>query len=217
MLSVTDQGEGIPAAVLPQIFEPFFTTKVRGTGTGLGLATVYGIVKRSNGHIIVDSERGRGTKIRIYLPRVAGRAELRDASQDPGKARGGSETVLVVEDEPAVRTVVRRFLEMSGYTVVEASNAAEAMRFVEQHPHKIDLLLTDVIMPGQSGPELAKRVLEAQPEVKVLYMSGYPGEFIARHGVSDAGRGYLQKPFSREQLVLKTREVLDDERARSRD
>jgi CheY-like chemotaxis protein len=216
MLAVCDEGEGIPPSVLPQIFEPFFTTKVRGTGTGLGLATVYGIVKRSNGHIIVKSESGRGTEIRIYLPRVAGRAEAGRVARRPERAEGGSEMVLVVEDEPAVRSLARRFLESSGYTVAEAGDAAEAMAFVTQNPGKIDLLLTDVIMPEQSGPELAKRVRVIQPDVKILYMSGYPGEFIARYGVSNAELGYLQKPFSREQLIVKTREVLDaPRRARS--
>ena len=209
LLSIEDEGQGIQPDVMPQIFEPFFTTKGHGTGTGLGLATVYGIVKRSHGHIGVDSEPGKGTKFRIYLPRTGHPRSTEAQTTETQKVVPGNETILVVEDEPAVRRLARKFLETNGYRVVEARDAAEAMEAAQLHSGTIDLLLTDVIMPEFSGPELAKRLRERQPDLKVLYMSGYPGEFIERHGVSQQEQGYLQKPFSSEALAIKTREVLD--------
>ena len=209
LLAVKDVGQGMDEDTLPQIFEPFFTTKAAGTGTGLGLATVYGIIKQSQGHIFVDSESGKGTVFSIYLPlHAAPRPKMNPAAQQV-RALSGRETVLIVEDEPSVRRLTRKFLEISGYQVVEAADVAEAIRVTKDRTGSIDLLLTDVIMPKLSGPELAKRLRKIKPDLKVLYMSGYPGEFIARHGVSGAEMGYLQKPFSQEALAGKMREVLD--------
>ena len=209
LLSVTDAGEGMDEDTLAQIFEPFFTTKEAGTGTGLGLATVYGIIKQSQGHIFVDSESARGTVFNVYQPLHAGPGEQMRPAAEKVRSLPGKETVLVVEDEPAVRRLTRRFLELSGYEVVEAAHVAEAIHATEDHSGSIDLLLTDVIMPDLSGPELAKKLRKIKPDLKVLYMSGYPGEFIARHGVSGAEMAYLQKPFSQEALAGKMREVLD--------
>ena len=194
---------------LSQIFEPFFTTKAPGSGTGLGLATVYGIIKQCQGHIRVDSQPGIGTTFRIYLPVGSGSPSGDGVEEDTPSIVRGTETVLIVEDEPAVRKLTRRFLEISGYTVVEAATVADAIRAAESSDGAIDLLLTDVIMPDLSGPELAKRLRTLQPELKVLYMSGYPDEFIARHGLSEAEMGYLHKPFSQEALTGKMRQVLD--------
>jgi two-component system cell cycle sensor histidine kinase/response regulator CckA len=209
LLSVQDEGAGILPELMPRIFEPFFTTKESGTGTGLGLATVYGIIKRSKGYISVDSRPQEGTRFRIYLPRTGESSEPGQVVSETPVVVPGDETILVVEDEPAVRHLARKFLEVNGYTVVEARDAAEAMNAVQDHVGTIDLLLTDVIMPLLSGPELAKRLRERQPDLKVLYMSGYPGEFIERHGVTQQEQGYLQKPFSSDALAIKTREVLD--------
>ncbi len=209
LLSVEDQGQGMDSDTLSQIFEPFFTTKAPGSGTGLGLATVYGIVKQSDGHIAVESEPGKGTTFRIYLPVRSVEQEVQLKTDAVGPAWPGKETVLIVEDEPAVRRLTRRFLEASGYKVVEASNVGDAIRMTEGNTEKIDLLLTDVIMPELSGPELAKRLRVFLPSLKVLYMSGYPGEFIARHGISNTEMAYLQKPFSQAALTGKMREVLD--------
>ncbi len=209
LLAVKDIGQGMDEETLSQIFEPFFTTKAAGTGTGLGLATVYGIIKQSQGHISVDSESGRGTVFSIYLPLHAAPRLKMDPAAQQVRTLPGRETVLIVEDEPAVRRLTRKFLEISGYQVVEAVDVAEAISATKDHTGSIDLLLTDVIMPDLSGPELAKRLRKIKPDLKVLYMSGYPGEFIARHGVSGAEMGYLQKPFSQEALAGKMREVLD--------
>ena len=209
LLSVRDIGRGMDEDTLAQIFEPFFTTKAAGTGTGLGLATVYGIIKQSQGSISVDSESGRGTVVNIYLPLHAAPREKMGPTAEQVRALPDEETVLVVEDEPAVRRLTRRFLEISGYQVVKAADVGEAIRATKAHTGSIDLLLTDVIMPDLSGPELTKRLRKIKPDLKVLYMSGYPGEFIARHGVSDAEMGYLQKPFTQEALAGKMREVLD--------
>jgi two-component system cell cycle sensor histidine kinase/response regulator CckA len=208
LLSVQDEGQGMDSETLSQVFEPFFTTKPAGSGTGLGLATVYGIVKQTGGHISVKSEPGRGTTFQVYFPiRAEGPAQVDEKPHDP--AATGKETVLLVEDEPAVRNLTRRFLESSGYTVIEAGSVADAIRAAEDSSARIDLLLTDVIMPEVSGPELAKRLQALLPTLKVLYMSGYPGDFIARHGVSNTETAYLQKPFSQEDLRGKLRKVLD--------
>jgi len=208
MLAVTDTGAGMDASVRAHLFEPFFTTKEVGKGTGLGLATVYGIVKQSGGYISVYSEPGRGTSFKIYLPRIETPAATPPGPQKGGAARG-SETVLVVEDEPAVLTLSRRALEAQGYVVLAASDAAAALRVVERHGGTIHLLLTDVVMPGLSGRELADRLVAQRPGIRVLYMSGYPGDAVVQHGTLPSGSAFLQKPFSPDGLARKVRDVLD--------
>jgi PAS domain S-box-containing protein len=208
MLAVTDTGTGMDAAVRAHLFEPFFTTKEVGKGTGLGLATVYGIVKQSGGYISVYSEPGRGSSFKIYLPRIATPADEPAGPQKGGPAPG-SETVLVVEDEPAVLTLSRRALEAQGYVVLAASDPLAALRVVEHHGGTIHLLLTDVVMPGLSGRELADRLTAQRPGMRVLYMSGYPGDAVVQHGTLPSGSAFLQKPFSPDGLARKVRDVLD--------
>jgi PAS domain S-box-containing protein len=208
MLAVTDSGTGMEATVRAHLFEPFFTTKEVGKGTGLGLATVYGIVKQSGGYISVYSEPGQGSSFKIYLPRITAPAGPAGAAQKTGAERG-TETVLVVEDEPAVLTLSRRALEAHGYVVLAATDAAAAMRIVERHGGTIHLLVTDVVMPGLSGRELADRLTSRRPGIRVLYMSGYPGDAVVQHGALPLGSAFLQKPFSADGLARKVRDVLD--------
>jgi len=208
MVAVTDTGVGMDATVRAHLFEPFFTTKEVGKGTGLGLATVYGIVKQSDGYISVYSEVGRGTSFKIYLPRIDTPAPVQ-ASPAKDRPDRGTETILVVEDEPAVLSLSRRALEAQGYVVLAASDAAAAMRVVERHGGTIHLLLTDVVMPGLSGRELADRLATRRPGIRVLYMSGYPGDAVVQHGALPHGSAFLQKPFSPDGLARKVRDVLD--------
>jgi CheY-like chemotaxis protein len=190
------------------IFEPFFTTKEKGKGTGLGLSTVYGIVKQSGGYIFAHSELGAGTTFRIYLPRVA------DPAAQPGAAKhaqgpvGGSETVLLVEDEESVRELVRETLCSKGYTVMEASDGVSGMKVAETYQGKIDILVTDVVMPGMSGRDLAQRISASRPDIRVLYLSGYTEDAIIHEGVLDPGTAFLQKPFTLQALARKVRDVL---------
>ena len=207
MLAVSDTGTGIDAKDQAHVFEPFFTTKHHGTG--LGLATVYGVVKQSGGHIWLYSEQGHGTTFKIYLPRVEDAPEAVEPIQVQTESVGGSETVLLVEDAESLREVARIFLEMSGYTVLEAANGGEALATAALHQGPIHLLMTDVVMPGMSGAQLAERLTHLYPEMKVLYISGYTANAIIHHGVLEPGVSLLQKPFSRETLVRKVREVLD--------
>src|SRR6266498_2394674 len=208
MLAVSDTGAGMDATVRAHLFEPFFTTKEVGKGTGLGLATVYGIVKQSGGYISVYSEPGHGSSFKIYLPRIATPARAAAGPQKGGPARG-TETVLVVEDEPAVLSLSRRALEAQGYVVLAASDAASALRVVERHGGMIHLLLTDVVMPGLSGRELADQLAGQRPGIRVLYMSGYPGDAVVQHGTLPSGSAFLQKPFSPDGLARKVRDLLD--------
>jgi PAS domain S-box-containing protein len=211
MLAVSDTGTGMSAETVAHIFEPFYTTKESGRGTGLGLSTVYGIVKQSGGYVWVYSELGRGTTFKVYLPRVDEAVEaLPVAKATPQeRVKMGTETVLLVEDEPDLRELTRTVLAAKGYTVVEARNAEEAERLAESNGAKIHLLLTDVIMPGISGRELAKRILARQPSMRVLYMSGYTYNVIAQGGTLERGVSFLQKPFTPSALVEKVRDVLD--------
>lgn len=211
MLAVSDTGIGMDEQTRARIFEPFFTTKELGKGTGLGLAVVYGIVKQSGGNIWVYSEPGKGTCFKVYLP-VAGVSDSEKPRKcEPDIIARGSETVLLVEDEGEVRALARESLERSGYRVLEASNGNEALEVCEHCPERIDLLLTDVVMPGMSGLELAKRLASLQPDMKVLYTSGYTDDTVIRHGALESGMAYIQKPFGSTTLSGKVREVLDAE------
>ena len=208
MFAVTDTGTGMDATVRAHLFEPFFTTKEVGKGTGLGLATVYGIVKQSDGYISVSSEPGRGSSFKVYLPRL----DARPRTSSPaikGLAGRGTETILVVEDEPAVLALSRRALEAHGYVVLAASDATTALRLVERHGGTIHLLLTDVVMPGMSGRDLADQLAARRSGTRVLYMSGYPGDAVVQHGELHPGASFLQKPFSADGLARKVRDVLD--------
>jgi len=208
MLSVTDTGCGMDAKTKAHIFEPFFTTKEFGKGTGLGLSTVYGIVKQSGGSVWVYSEVGIGTTFKIYLPCVTPALETAARSDKPEKIAGGSQTILIVEDEAALLEVTQRSLEAFGYVILAANSPADAMRISESHPGPIHLLVTDVIMPGMSGDQLASRLSASRPEMKVLYVSGYTDDTIVRHGVLEPGLAFLQKPFSPRTLARKAEEIL---------
>ena len=199
------------ATTQAHIFEPFFTTKEQGKGTGLGLSTVYGVIRQSGGHIWVYSEPGLGTTFKIYLPRVAATMEslAQVAAPAESDAVRGTETILVVEDEPNLRYLARQYLEKQGYRILEAADGAAAMQIVVAHEGTIHLLLTDVIMPGMNGRELAQRILELRPQTRVLYMSGYTENVIGRNGTLDAGIRLLQKPFTLRDLKTIVREVLD--------
>ena len=209
MLAVSDTGTGIDPEIQSQIFEPFFTTKERDKGTGLGLATVYGVVKQSGGYIAVDSEKGKGACFSVYLPRVeqpVPTAEIKTGA--PANIRG-SETVLLVEDAEPLRKLANMFLRDSGYNVLTAADGREALEVARNHAGPIHLLLTDVVMPGINGRVLAERLAPRQPGMKVLYMSGYTDSFIAGHGVLEAGTHLLHKPFTQDVLARKVRDVLD--------
>jgi len=211
MLAISDTGQGMDSETQSHIFEPFFTTKGL-KGTGLGLSTVYGIVKQSGGYIWVSSEPSKGTTFKIYLPRVAEKAESPAQVAAPAEvaaAEPGTETILLVEDEANLRYLARQFLEKQGYRVIEAADGAVAMQIAVAHDGIIHLLLTDVIMPGMNGRELAQRVSEIRPNTKVLYMSGYTENVIGHNGTLDAGVRLLQKPFTLHDLKNKVREVLD--------
>ena len=209
MLAVSDTGMGMSPETVAHIFEPFFTTKASGQGTGLGLSTVYGIVKQSGGYIWVYSEPGKGTTFKVYLPRVTEQAESKPGAVKLPTAGMGSETILLVEDEEAVRELASRILSAKGYSVVAAKSTQEAEQFVAKNAGEIHLLLTDIIMPGTSGRELARRITAHHPRTRVLYMSGYTDNVLAQGGVLEAGLSFLQKPFTPGALVQKVRDVLD--------
>ena len=212
MLAVTDTGTGMDKATLARMFDPFFTTKGIGKGTGLGLSTVFGIVQQSGGSVWVYSELGTGTTFKVYLPRVDAAVDATGANEAPTTLRG-SETILLVEDDDQVRAVARGILLKSGYHVIEARNAGEALLHSEKHPGTIHLLLSDVVMPQMSGPELAKRLAKTRPDMRVLCMSGYTDDSIVRHGVLEAHLAYLQKPFTPDMLTTRVREVLQGARS----
>jgi PAS domain S-box-containing protein len=209
MLAVTDTGIGMSPETVAHIFEPFYTTKESGQGTGLGLSTVYGIVKQSGGYIWVYSEPNKGTTFKVYLPRVAEPVDAKSERTEAPAASKGSETILLVEDEEAVRELASRILSAKGYNVVPAKSVKEAEQWAEEHLDEIHLLLTDIIMPGTSGRELARRIIAKHPQTRVLYMSGYTDNVLAQGGVLEAGLSFLQKPFTPSALVQKVRDVLD--------
>jgi GAF domain-containing protein len=209
MLAVTDTGSGMDAETLARIFEPFFTTKPRGKGTGLGLSTVYGIVKQSSGTITVESRPGRGSTFRVYLPRADRPVERAGAAAAPARAPHGTETVLLVEDEPEVLALASETLAAQGYRVLLAANGPEALALGARHPGLIDLMVTDVVMPQMSGPELARRMRPTHPAMRVLFMSGYTDDAIGQHGLLETETAYLQKPFTPSVLARKVREVLE--------
>ncbi len=210
MIAVSDTGQGMDKQTQAHIFEPFFTTKELGKGTGLGLATVYGIVKQSDGHIDVESQPGRGTTFKIYLPPVTGSPKAQNKRVAEPAVLPGSETILVVEDELMVRQLVREMLILNGYAVLEAGHADAALQICDQHEGPIHLLLTDVIMPGMNGPQLAEEMLKCLPNLKVLYMSGYTNDALIRRGVLQSDIDFLPKPFTPDILTRKVREVLDN-------
>ncbi len=210
LVAVTDTGTGMDAATKQRIFEPFFTTKEVGKGTGLGLSTVYGIVKQSEGYIWVYSELGKGTSFKVYLPQVGEPGESEPATAPSGEAPRGHETVLLVEDEEQLRTLAKDILEECGYAVLAAANGFEGLRICKEFSARIDLMITDVVMPLMSGRELAEQVVVLRPETRVLYMSGYTNDSVVRHGVLEEHVLFLQKPFTPTTLALKVREVLDE-------
>jgi PAS domain S-box-containing protein len=209
MLAVSDNGIGIDEETLQHIFEPFFTTKETGKGTGLGLAMIYGIVKQSGGYIWVYSELGRGTTFKVYLPRVEESGTLIEQPDNAADLRQGTETVLLVEDEDTVRNLSRQVLESCGYMVIEAENGIEALAVCESRENKIDLLVTDVVMPRMGGRELSEKLARKYPYIKVLFTSGYTDDAIVRHGIIDAGTNFIQKPFTLDAFARKVRELLD--------
>jgi CheY-like chemotaxis protein len=208
LLAVSDTGAGIPGEIRERIFEPFFSTKERGKGTGLGLSTVYGIIKQSNGYISVWSEVGKGTTFKIYLPRVEGEVQVL-SSASPAASLQGDETVLVVEDESAVQVVIERVLSGNGYRVLLACEGSEALRVAGEHEGPIDLLITDVVMPGMGGREAASRLETSRPGLRVLFMSGYTDDAISHRGILETGLKFLQKPFTTDALLRKVREALE--------
>ncbi len=215
MLAVTDTGTGMDAETLTHIFEPFFTTKERGKGTGLGLATVYGVVKQSNGYIWVDSAPGKGATFQIYLPRHVDQPAVDEQKADSGEKLRGSETILLVEDSEPLRKLAQTFLAAAGFRVSSAESGEDALEVAAHYAGTFDLLLTDVVMPGMNGRVLSEHLLLRQPGMKVLYMSGYTDSFIAGHGVLEPGTHLLHKPFTEEVLIQKVREVLDGEKKRA--
>jgi hypothetical protein len=209
MLAISDTGSGMDPETKSRIFEPFFTTKEKGKGTGLGLSTVYGIVKQSGGHIFVYSEVGRGTTFKIYFPRLEEPTNGSAKHTSNNSRWCGSENVLLVEDEESVRELVLTTLKRHGYTVLEASNGDEALDLVQQSTQPIHMMISDVVMPGLGGRELARKLAALHPEMKVLFVSGYTQDAVQHHGVLDAGATFLQKPFTLDALARKVREVLD--------
>ncbi|HEV2749162.1 MAG TPA: response regulator [Gemmatimonadales bacterium] len=208
MVAVSDTGTGMNAQTQARIFEPFFTTKEKGRGTGLGLSTVYGIVKQSGGYVWVYSELARGTTFKIYLPRVEAPPERPAPSREAGTL-AGTETILLAEDDEMLRPLAKGLLVKLGYTVLEAENAAQALAVASRHQGQIHLLVSDVVMPGASGRDLARRLAESRPDTKVLYISGYTDDAIVHHGMLEPGLNFLQKPFTPAALARKVREILN--------
>ncbi|MCX5889636.1 MAG: response regulator, partial [Deltaproteobacteria bacterium] len=209
VMAVSDSGLGMDGETLDHIFEPFFTTKELGSGTGLGLSTVYGIIKQSGGFIEVASKSGVGTTFKIYLPAIGEAAESFEVLSADAEPLRGSETILLVEDEEILRQLIKNALELNGYKVLAARDSREAVMICEQHQEPIDLMLTDVVMPQMNGRQLAQRLAELRPEIKVIYMSGYAEDVLFRQGVLDPSIAFLQKPFRQYEMTAKVRKMLD--------
>jgi CheY-like chemotaxis protein len=209
LLAISDTGHGMDENTKAHLFEPFFTTKGPGKGTGLGLATVYGIVKQSGGHVAAYSEVGEGTTMKVYLPVVDAAAEQAGAAAAPAAPPNGTETVLLVEDEENVRQLAQGILKRYGYTVLQARDGAEAVAVCNGHRGEIHLMVTDVVMPGMGGPESGELIRRLRPAIKVLFMSGYADRAVTEHRVLDPATPFLQKPFTPAALARKVREVLD--------
>jgi two-component system cell cycle sensor histidine kinase/response regulator CckA len=207
MLAVNDAGCGMDQEILAHIFEPFFTTKDRTKGTGLGLASVYGTVHQSGGYITVSSKIGEGTQVQIYFERAHGMVEV-EAPQERAPSMPGHETILVVEDDDAVRRMTKELLSIKGYQVVEARSAKEAIQFMERHGETIDLVLTDLTMPGMKGQELGEVLAKLHTDVRLLYMSAYTEDALQTNGTLIAGTAFIEKPFSADELAQKVRGVL---------
>jgi CheY-like chemotaxis protein len=207
---VTDNGCGMDKETLNNLFEPFFTTKNMGEGTGLGLAIIYGIVKQNHGFVNVYSEPGQGTSFKIYLPRHHASEQIRDNTLSEKTVPTGNETILLVEDEPAILRMTRMMLERKGYSVLPAGTPADALSIANASGDKIHLLMTDVVMPEMNGRDLAEKVTKIFPDIKLLFMSGYAADVITHQGVLDEGVAFMQKPFATNELAKKIREVLDN-------
>jgi len=212
LLAVSDNGCGMDKDTLKNLFEPFFTTKDVGKGTGLGLATIFGIVKQNNGFITVYSEPGQGSTFKIYLPRLVTDEDTDKAVPEKKAAAGGAETILLVEDEPSILRMARMMLESKGYTVLTAGTPTEAVEKAEKHSGAIDMLMTDVIMPEMNGRDLAGKITALYPDINLLFMSGYTADAIAHQGILDDRVAFLQKPFSMGDMTEKVRAVLDSAR-----
>jgi len=209
MIAVSDTGIGMDGSVQEHLFEPFYTTKEPGKGTGLGLATVYGVVKQSGGSICVYSEAGHGTSFKVFLPRVESAGDAATPFEPILPGLRGAETILLVEDQPEVRSVVEKILTRHGYSVVAADNGAEALHTATTYPGRIDLLISDAVMPGMSGRDVATRFLRTRPEARELYMSGYTDDSVVRQGIINHSAAFIQKPLTPARLLRKIREVLD--------
>ena len=208
MIAVRDEGGGMPPEILQHLFEPFFTTKSTGKGTGLGLATVYGIAKQANGGITVESEVGRGTLLSIYFPRCEEHPAAAVAESVITRPSNSKATILIVEDDPGIRELATKVLSRHGYQVLSACGGDEARDICERHGGAIDVLLSDVVMPGMSGPVVAAMLMKIRPSMKVIFMSGYTDDAVVRHGVMERDVPFLQKPFTPELLANKILEVL---------
>ena len=212
MIALSDTGHGMNEKVMAHVFEPFFTTREAGKDTGLGLSTVYGFVKQSGGHVVCSSEVGRGTTFKVYLPRAADRVPVPAGAQGDRPVTRLDKLILLVEDDAALRSLTETMLRRRGYRVWSACSGAEAIEIASRSDEPIDLLLTDVVMPGMDGKEVALRVAELHPSVRVLYASGYTTEAIVHHGLIEDGIEFIQKPFDHEELLLRICRILDSER-----
>jgi two-component system, cell cycle sensor histidine kinase and response regulator CckA len=211
MLAVSDDGIGMDRETLANAFEPFFTTKETGKGTGLGLSTVYGIVKQNQGFVNIYSEPGKGTCFKVYLPRHHGKAEKAIEAAQTETPRGRGETILIVEDDAPVLHLARRVLEKLGYAVLTSARPAEAVAMAREHAGEIHLLMTDVVLPGMSGKDLAGEMMQIRANIRVLFMSGYTANVIAHQGVLDEGVHFIEKPFTPDSLARKVREAIESE------